>query len=129
MKAIIGVYGSVSSHWVGDGFPVKSLFFYDQLGEQISPFLLLDHAGPAQFAPTTKKRGVGVHPHRGFETVTIVYDGEVAHGDSVGNRGVIGAGWHLTYGAVMGQFTCTSKNVSTSLSSYYEYRYSASDLA
>lgn len=92
MKAIIGVYGSVSSHWVGDGFLVKSLFFYDQLGEQISPFLLLDHAGPAQFAPTTKKRGVGVHPHRGFETVTIVYDGEVAHGDSVGNRGVIGAG-------------------------------------
>ena len=92
MKAIIGVYGSVSSHWVGDGFPVKSLFFYDQLGEHISPFLLLDHAGPAQFTPTTKKRGVGVHPHRGFETVTIVYDGEVAHGDSVGNRGVIGAG-------------------------------------
>jgi hypothetical protein len=92
MKAIIGVYGSVSSHWVGDGFPVKSLFFYDHLGEHISPFLLLDHAGPAQFTPTTKKRGVGVHPHRGFEPVTIVYDGEVAHGDSVGNRGVIGAG-------------------------------------
>jgi redox-sensitive bicupin YhaK (pirin superfamily) len=77
---------------VGDGFPVKSLFFYDHLGEHISPFLLLDHAGPAQFTPTTQKRGVGVHPHRGFETVTIVYDGEVAHGDSVGNRGVIGAG-------------------------------------
>lgn len=92
MKAIIGIYGSASSHWVGDGFPVQSLFYYGDLGERISPFLLLDHAGPAQFAPTDKRRGVGTHPHRGFETVTIVYDGEVAHADSAGNSGVIGVG-------------------------------------
>ena len=92
MKEIIGIYGSASSHWVGDGFPVRSLFFYGDLGERISPFLLFDHAGPAAFTPTDKRRGVGTHPHRGFETVTIVYDGEVAHGDSVGNQGVIGVG-------------------------------------
>lgn len=92
MKAIIGIYGTAASHWVGDGFPVRSLFYYGDLGERISPFLLLDHAGPAQFAPTDKRRGVGTHPHRGFETVTIVYDGEVAHADSAGNQGVIGVG-------------------------------------
>jgi redox-sensitive bicupin YhaK (pirin superfamily) len=79
-------------HWVGDGFPVRSLFTYDQLGAQLSPFLLLDYAGPHQFAPTTDKRGVGEHPHRGFETVTIVYDGEVDHRDSSGGGGRIGPG-------------------------------------
>lgn len=92
MKEIIGVYGAAGSHWVGDGFPVRSLFFYADLGERISPFLMLDHAGPATFTPTNQRRGVGTHPHRGFETVTIVYDGEVAHADSAGNSGVIGKG-------------------------------------
>jgi len=77
---------------VGDGFPVRSLFTYDNLGQHLSPFLLLDYAGPAQFAPAASPRGVGEHPHRGFETVTIVYQGEVAHRDSVGNAGVIGPG-------------------------------------
>jgi hypothetical protein len=77
---------------VGDGFPVRSLFSYDNLGQHLSPFLLLDYAGPAEFAPATQPRGVGEHPHRGFETVTIVYQGEVAHRDSVGNSGVIGPG-------------------------------------
>jgi hypothetical protein len=77
---------------VGDGFPVRSLFSYDNLGQHLSPFLLLDYAGPAQFAPAPRPRGVGEHPHRGFETVTIVYQGEVAHRDSVGNFGVIGPG-------------------------------------
>ena len=62
------------------------------LGQHLSPFLLLDYAGPAQFAPAPRPRGVGEHPHRGFETVTIVYQGEVAHRDSVGNFGVIGPG-------------------------------------
>ena len=91
-KAVLGVYPSPKGHWVGDGFPVRSLFSYDGLGQQLSPFLLLDYAGPAQFAPAARPRGVGEHPHRGFETVTIVYQGEVAHRDSVGNSGVIGPG-------------------------------------
>jgi quercetin 2,3-dioxygenase len=91
-KAVLGVYPSPTGHWVGDGFPVRSLFSYDQLGRHISPFLLLDYAGPAEFAAAAKSRGVGEHPHRGFETVTIVYQGEVAHRDSTGNSGVIGPG-------------------------------------
>jgi quercetin 2,3-dioxygenase len=77
---------------VGDGFPVRSLFSYDDMSSQMSPFLLLDYAGPFLFDPTTKQRGVGQHPHRGFETVTIVYDGEVAHRDSTGQGGIIGPG-------------------------------------
>jgi hypothetical protein len=77
---------------VGDGFPVRSLFSYDQLGRHISPFLLLDYAGPAAFTRAAQPRGVGEHPHRGFETVTIVYQGEVAHRDSAGNSGMIGPG-------------------------------------
>ena len=92
MKSIIGIYTSPRTHWVGDGFPVRTLFSYDNLAEHISPFLLLDHAGPAQFSPTTERRGVGQHPHRGFETVTIVYDGEVQHRDSTGSGGKIGPG-------------------------------------
>ncbi len=81
-----------SSHWVGNGFPVRSLFSYHQDAGLLSPFLLLDYAGPATFAATTERRGVGAHPHRGFETVTIVYDGEVEHRDSTGGGGVIGPG-------------------------------------
>jgi len=92
MKTIMGVYSNPESHWVGDGFPVRSLFSYNRFGQAISPFLLLDFAGPAEFAPTPTPRGVGQHPHRGFETVTIVYDGEVAHRDSTGKSGVIGPG-------------------------------------
>jgi len=92
MKKVLGTYSSPRRHWVGDGFPVRSLFSYDTLGQQASPFLLLDYAGPAQFEPTIKPRGVGRHPHRGFETVTIVYQGEVEHRDSTGNGGVIGPG-------------------------------------
>ena len=92
MKNLIGIYTSPRGHWVGDGFPVRTLFSYDNLGQHISPFLLLDHAGPAQFTPTAERRGVGQHPHRGFETVTIVYDGEVEHRDSTGSGGKIGPG-------------------------------------
>jgi len=91
-KAVLAVYPAPKGHWVGDGFPVRSLFSYDQLGGQVSPFLLLDYAGPAVFTPATRPRGVGEHPHRGFETVTIVYQGEVAHRDSAGHSGVIGPG-------------------------------------
>lgn len=92
MKKILGVYSAPHQHWVGDGFPVRSLFSYNSHGEHISPFLLLDYAGPRAFEPTQKARGVGEHPHRGFETVTIVYDGEVAHRDSTGAGGTIGPG-------------------------------------
>ena len=92
MKKILGVYSAPRPHWVGDGFPVRSLFSYDGLGRHLSPFLLLDHAAPTQFTPATKPRGVGSHPHRGFETVTIVYQGEVAHRDSTGAGGLIGPG-------------------------------------
>lgn len=92
MKNLIGIYTCPRGHWVGDGFPVRTLFSYDNLGKHISPFLLLDHAGPAEFTPTTEQRGVGQHPHRGFETVTIVYDGEVQHRDSTGSGGLIGPG-------------------------------------
>lgn len=92
MKRILGVFSAPQQHWVGDGFPVRSLFSYDRLGDHLSPFLLLDHAGPMAFEPTQLARGVGEHPHRGFETVTIVYDGEVAHSDTAGAGGTIGAG-------------------------------------
>ena len=92
MKKVIGIQGNDQGHWVGDGFPVRTLFFYQDLGKQMSPFLMLDYAGPAEFPPTTERKGVGSHPHRGFETVTIVYKGEVAHKDSTGQGGVIGPG-------------------------------------
>ncbi|MFJ2985341.1 MULTISPECIES: pirin family protein [unclassified Pseudomonas] len=92
MKKILGIHRSPHAHWVGDGFPVRSLFTYDNLASQISPFLLLDYAGPHAFTPTTERRGVGQHPHRGFETVTIVYQGELEHRDSTGAGGLIGPG-------------------------------------
>ena len=92
MKKIIGVYRNQNMHWVGDGFPVKNLFSYDRLGQAISPFLLLDYAAPYHFNPTTAQHGVGSHPHRGFETVTIAYQGEVSHKDSTGGGGQIKTG-------------------------------------
>ncbi len=92
MKKIIKVNRGVAPHWVGDGFPVNSLMSYQTEGAAISPFLLLDYAGPAKFAPSEQPRGVGQHPHRGFETVTIVYQGEVEHKDNAGNSGKIGPG-------------------------------------
>lgn len=103
-KTILGRYGNNRGHWVGDGFPVRSLFTYNNLGQHISPFLLLDYAGPHHFEPTTDRRGVGQHPHRGFETVTIVYDGLVEHKDSAGNGGIIGPGdvqWMTAAGGIL----------------------------
>lgn len=92
MKHLAFIKRSNGSHWVGDGFPVRNIFSYNDIAEKISPFLLLDYAGPAHFEPTTRRRGVGAHPHRGFETVTIVYAGGVSHRDSAGGGGTIGAG-------------------------------------
>jgi redox-sensitive bicupin YhaK (pirin superfamily) len=91
-KALRGIERSEDRHWVGDGFPVRTLFAYSSQGEALSPFLLLDYAGPTTFPPTTRRLGVGPHPHRGFETVTIVYAGEVEHRDSSGGGGRIGEG-------------------------------------
>lgn len=93
MKDIEAILRNDSGHWVGDGFPVRSLFSYHGDTQAISPFLLFDYAGPWNFEPTAgQPRGVGEHPHRGFETVTIVYDGEVSHRDSTGGGGTIGSG-------------------------------------
>ena len=92
MKRVTAIHQSPEQHWVGDGFPVRSLFSYHAGGALLSPFLLLDHAGPAEFEPAAKPRGVGEHPPRGFETVTIVYQGEVEHRDTAGNGGKIGPG-------------------------------------
>ena len=77
---------------VGDGFPVRNMIPGAGVDEQLSPFLLLDYLGPEQFPPTHRRLGVGEHPHRGFETVTIMYHGKVAHRDSTGSGGVIGPG-------------------------------------
>ncbi|MGE0239741.1 MAG: pirin family protein [Parvibaculaceae bacterium] len=92
MKKILGLYSSPRPHWVGDGFPVRSILSHGTHGDHMSPFLLLDYAGPADFSPAEAPRGVGQHPHRGFETVTIVYQGEVEHRDSTGQGGLIGPG-------------------------------------
>ncbi|MCM8732509.1 pirin family protein [Hephaestia sp. MAHUQ-44] len=93
MKKIEAILRSDAAHWVGDGFPVRSLFTYRANAAAISPFLLFDYAGPWHFEPGTgATRGVGEHPHKGFETVTIVYDGEVSHRDSTGGGGTIGPG-------------------------------------
>ncbi|HEX5033820.1 MAG TPA: pirin family protein [bacterium] len=88
-KKLLRIRKSPAGHWVGDGFPVRSMFSYNDGDPAISPFLLLDYAGPAEFPPTEERRGVGEHPHRGFETVTVVYQGEVEHRDSTGTSGKI----------------------------------------
>lgn len=90
-KQLLGVHGAASSHWVGDGFPVRTVFPSRGVPE-LSPFLMLDYAGPARFGPSDRPRGVEEHPHRGFETVTIAYQGSVDHRDSGGNSGTINPG-------------------------------------
>lgn len=92
MKKLNYIKRSNGSHWVGDGFPVRNIFSYNDYPEELSPFLMLDYAGPKNFPPTKNRLGVGAHPHRGFETVTIVYSGEVEHRDSSGGGGKIGPG-------------------------------------
>lgn len=104
MKRIAEILRPQGAHWVGDGFPVRSLFSYHRDAAAVSPFLLFDYAGPRMFEPSAKPRGVGQHPHRGFETVTIVYDGEVAHRDSTGTGGTIGPGdvqWMTAAGGII----------------------------
>lgn len=105
MKKILATYSPPNSHWVGNGFPVSTLFSYDRLGAKtVSPFLLLDYAGPVTFPPSKVRRGVGQHPHRGFETVTVVYQGELEHRDSSGGGGRIGPGdvqWMTAGGGIV----------------------------
>lgn len=92
LKPVLSVHGPGSNHWVGDGFPVRNLFPSNGIQNEIDPFLMLDYAGPRRFEPSTEPRGVGEHPHRGFETVTIAYQGSVDHRDSAGNSGTIRPG-------------------------------------
>lgn len=93
LRAIKRVLPRQRPHWVGDGFHVFPVFADLAFTEELSPFLMFDYAAPQYFAPiTTSPRGVGQHPHRGFETVTIAFQGEVEHHDSTGNRDVIGPG-------------------------------------
>lgn len=105
MKKITGFHRNSNSHWVGDGFPVRSLFSYHDDTAAIDPFLLFDYAGPHIFDPNMGSPcGVGQHPHRGFETVTIVYEGEVSHADSAGGGGTIGPGdvqWMTAGGGII----------------------------
>ena len=88
----VRLYEPGSTHVVGDGFHVRNLFPSNAIDRDVSPFLMLDYAGPTFYPATNHPRGVGEHPHRGFETVTIVYQGKVSHRDSAGNSGVIGPG-------------------------------------
>lgn len=82
------------THWVGDGFKVHNFFpsGYNMPEDRMSPFYLLDYNARMNFTPRANPRGVGVHPHRGFETVTLAYRGKVQHHDSRGNSGIIGTG-------------------------------------
>jgi redox-sensitive bicupin YhaK (pirin superfamily) len=92
MRKVLSTSTAPHGHWVGDGFPVRSLFSHMNGDNENTPFLMLDYGGPHEFGPAAKPRGVDVHPHKGFETVTIVYQGEVEHGDSTGRGGVIREG-------------------------------------
>lgn len=89
MKSVLGVHGHGSQHWVGDGFHVRNMFPSTAIGDNLNPFIMLDYAGPTRVPPSNRPRGVGEHPHRGFETVTIAYQGSVEHRDSGGHAGTI----------------------------------------
>ncbi|MDO9974196.1 pirin family protein [Glaesserella parasuis] len=94
MKKVANVHTAPAKHWVGNGFHVQSMFSYNDTDKNLDPFLLMDYNPPRYFDGGRKSdfRGVGEHPHRGFETVTIAYQGEVAHADSYGGGGTIGTG-------------------------------------
>ena len=104
-KRILDIRSAPGRHWVGDGLPVHNLFGYNGAGvAERSPFLMLDYGAPYDFGPTTKQLGVGQHPHRGFETVTVVYSGELAHRDNAGGGGTIGPGdvqWMTAGGGII----------------------------
>lgn len=93
-RTVAGVYRGAPLHWVGDGFRVSTYFPSANLpAERVSPFLLMDYQAPHTYAPLARgRRGVGWHPHRGFETVTLAWEGAVAHHDNAGHAGTVGPG-------------------------------------
>ncbi len=92
-RKLKGIYRGSDFHWVGDGFRVSNYFpSGNDFGRRISPYVMFDYAAPYDYAPSDRPRGVGTHPHRGFETVTISFEGSLAHHDSGGHSGVIGPG-------------------------------------
>lgn len=102
-KKVSGILRNNQMHWVGDGFPVRTLFAYSRQGNDISPFLMLDY-GKGEFPPTDERKGVGEHPHRGFETVTYMIDGIMEHQDSHGGGGTIADGdtqWMTAGGGIL----------------------------
>lgn len=90
-RSILTTFKNDSQHWVGDGF-LSQTMIPPALAKEVSPFILAGYTKPKHFAATDRPRGVEMHPHRGFETISIVYQGEVEHHDTMGNRGVIGPG-------------------------------------
>ena len=92
MKTLAFIHNTTTQSAVGDFSPVTSVFSHYELGNTVSPFLLLDHLGPGTLKPTQLRKGVDEHPHRGFETVTIMFKGELEHRDTAGGGGVIYAG-------------------------------------
>ena len=94
LRTVEAIHRSTGFHWVGDGFHVSTYFPSENLeSERLSPFLLMDYGPAKNFEPLAQgKRGVGWHPHRGFETITLAWEGSVAHRDNAGHRGVIGPG-------------------------------------
>ena len=121
-KEIREVLRAPPRHWVGNGFHVFPVFHNRAFTKELSPWLMFDYAAPKSFAPTTQRLGVGQHPHRGFETVTIAFQGGVEHHDSVGNTDIIGPGdvqwmtagrgiiheeYHSTAFAGLGAVMCT----------------------
>ncbi|MGI8582269.1 MAG: pirin family protein [Chitinophagaceae bacterium] len=93
-KKIEKILTPPAPHMVGDGFRVHNFFpsGYNIGNNRMSPFFMMDYNSKVEFSPRENPRGVGVHPHRGFETVTIAYQGKVAHHDSTGNSGIISEG-------------------------------------
>lgn len=105
-KSIKQIYTGTSPHMVGDGFRVANYIpgVNNYAGNELSPFIMLDYNAPHLFQPSGKRRGVGEHPHRGFETVSIAYEGEIEHRDSAGGGGTIYAGdvqWMTAAGGLM----------------------------
>lgn len=92
LRSVLKIIPQQPQHWVGDGFHVYPVLGQYAFTETISPWLMFDYAAPKTFTSTSSRRGVGQHPHRGFETITIAFEGEVEHADSTGNTGVIGPG-------------------------------------